>query len=338
MSLPEKIKAVVQPDSKSTKLVETTIPIPAPGSGYLVKVKATSPCPRERTWASLYPDLYTAGAVVVPGTEGAGVVVTAPADGRYKVGDEVFYRTDAWLLGSMAEYIAVPAENVALKPASLSWSEAAATPLSSLTSWQGLFEHANLDPNALDADPKVAAAAREKNAKKRVLITGAVGGVGSWGLKFASAAGAGAVVAVCAGAKAADAKAFGATEIVDYTTTSVDKWAAEDPKREVDIILDCVGADLSKYWAVVKDGGSFLSMVGDPAGAKPADSKKQLADAKWYLVQPRGSDLQRIANLVEKKNLKPLIDSVVPFSQFAEAFDKVDSGKTKGKVVITVPE
>ena len=337
MLLPEKIKAVIQPDVNSTGLEESMIPTPvAKGTDYLVKVNATAPCPRERNWPALYPDLFPASALRVPGTEGAGVIITTPAEGKFHVGNDVFYRTDAWLPGSMAEYIVVPEENLARKPASLSWTEAAATPLSSLTAWQGLFEHGTLDPAALSYSPDPAAL--DHNSKMRVLVTGAAGAVGTWALTFASAAGAGAVVAVCSGGKAAAARAAGATEVVDYTSTSVDKWVAEDPHRAVDLILDCVGADLDKYWSAIKPGGAFLSMVADPTAAKPEGMDKTLAASKWYLVQPRGSDLSNIGALIDRKGWKPLIDSVVPFAQFAQAFDKVDSGRTKGKVVITVPE
>lgn len=334
MSIPSQIRAYLQPDLSMTKLVETTTTTPKPtGTDFLVKVKATSPCPRERTWPALYPDLYKTSENHIPGTEGAGTVVVA-GDSSFKVGDEVFYRTDAWLKGSLAEYAAVPAANLAPKPASLSWTDAAATPLSTLTAWQGLFEHGSLDPKGLGSSPDPKAVAH--NATQRVLITGAAGGVGSWAVKFAHAAGA-TVVAVVSGDKADDARAFGADEIVDYKITDASKWAKEDPaKREVDTIVDCVGADLPKYWDAIKNGGRFLSVVGDPAGAKPEGETKVLADAKWYLVVPRGSDLSNIGKLIEANGWKPLIDSVVGFDQAAEAFDKVDSGRTKGKVVITV--
>lgn len=336
MALPDKIKAVIQPDKTSIDLVETTIPRPsASGTDSLIRVKATSPCLRERNWPVLDPHLFQSDGPRIVGTEGAGVIVTAGTD-KFNVGDEVYYSANAWQPGSLAEYVVVAGENIALKPASLSWTDAAATPLSALTAWQGLFEHGTLDPKGVGANPD--SAARAHNAKQRVLVTGAVGGVGSWAVKFAHAAGAGGIIAVVSGSKAADATAFGATEVIDYTTTSADKWVQEDPTREVDMVLDCAGPNLDRYWAAVKDGGCFLSIVEDPAPAKPEGNTKVLSSAKWILVKPNGAELSHIGQLIEANGWKPLVDSVFPFEQSAEAYDKVDNGRPKGKVAIVVEQ
>lgn len=335
-SLPTSMKAVYQPDPKSTHLILTTTPLPklSDPQDYLIKVKAVAPCLNELTWEINFPQLYPPDRERVPCTECAGVIVDGPADGPFKPGDEVFYRNDAWNTGTLREYAVARAPQMALKPKTLNWTDAAATPLSALTAWQGLFEHGTLDKAAIHGDT----AAREKNAKARVLITGGGGGVGSWAVQFASAAGAGAIVAVAGPSKASDVRGFGATEFIDYTQQSIDKWAAEDPAaREVDLILDCVGgATTGSCWTAIKNGGTFLSVVGQPDASKPEGETKAVAKGEWFLVQCRGSDLAEIAQLVDAGECKPLVDSVFPLEKFAEAFDRVEGGKSKGKVVITV--
>lgn len=334
MSLPKTVKAVIQPDPASSDLELTTLPFPEMENDddHLVKVEGTSPCLGELTWEAAFPSLFEGKKRDrVPGTEGSGVIIKAPAGSEFKDGDQVFWRTDAWITGAAREYTIVPGKFLARKPGSLSLIQAAATPLSSLTAWQGLFEHGNLDPEAIEGDKT----AREKNAALRVLITGASGSVGSYAVRFASAAGVGTIVAVCSGAKAAEVRKYGATDVIDYRATTVEAWAGEDAGRKVDLILDCVGGNgLAGLWSALKDGGTFLSVSGNPADSKPAG--KTVKAAKWYLVNPRGSDLARIARLIERGGFTPLIDSVVPLDQFAQAWKKVDSGKAQGKVVVTL--
>jgi NADPH:quinone reductase-like Zn-dependent oxidoreductase len=256
-------------------------------------------------------------------------VIEAPEGSVFKAGDTVFWRTDAWLTGAAREVTVVPEKYLAHTPKSLSLDIAAATPLSSLTAWQGIFEHGTIDPAAVDGD----AAAKEHNAKQRIMITGAAGAVGSWALEFARAAGVGHIIAVCSGAKAEKAKKYGATEVIDYRTSSVPTWAQTNPP--VDLIFDCVGGGtIAGLWSAVKDGGVFLSVCANPADTQPAS--KVVMTAKWFLVEPRGSDLGRIVALIDARSFEPQIDSVVPFEQFAEAWAKVDAGKTNGKVVVKV--
>ncbi|BEI81846.1 hypothetical protein CcaverHIS002_0210060 [Cutaneotrichosporon cavernicola] len=317
-------RAVIQPDPAKSLLQATSLTLPSPGvDDYLIAMRGTAPCLGELTWESAYPEMFSKRIHRVPGTEGAGVVLATPANGQFKVGDAVMFRLDAWLSGTLRDYTLVPAANVARKPTSLSWTEASATPLSSLTAWQGLFEHGVLDASSIG---------EAKDKGKKVLVTGASGSVGMWALRFGHAAGA-TMVALGSGAKAADMKAAGAAEVIDYRTQSVDDWAKNN---SVDQVLDCTGKDTAKVWSALKDGGRFLSMCTDPSQSKPEGKTAEVA--KWYLVQPRGSDLARIADLIDANGWRPIIDSVVPFESFQAAYDKVDGGKAAGKVVITVSD
>jgi NADPH:quinone reductase-like Zn-dependent oxidoreductase len=334
-TFPKSIKAIHQVDKTSSqlKLVETPFPALTPDS-VLVKVAATSPCLGELWWARDFPALIPADREPVPGQDVAGTVVAVSESSTFKIGDEVYARIRADLPGGAREYTIVPEESLALKPKSLSWTEAAATPLSALTAWQAVFEQAGLEAAAVFGDE----AARGRNAAKRVLITAAGGSVGGWAVQFAHSAGAGAIVSVNSADKNSRVKELGATEFIDYTSTSVDAWASENPKeREVDIVVDCIGGPgLKNLWGAVKDGGVFISIGGAPDSVKPEDNTKKLAKSLFFVVEPLGSQLAEISKLIEKGAFKILIDSVVEFDQYQEAFDRVESRKANGKVIIKV--
>ncbi|KAH6608440.1 hypothetical protein Trco_001786 [Trichoderma cornu-damae] len=334
-NLPATIKAVYQQDPKLTtlKLLQTPIPKPAGPEDHLIKVKATAPCLGELGWEINYPSIFPPNRERVPGTEGAGVVATSPASSPFQPGDEVYFRLHARYPGCLREYTIVHTEELALKPKTLDWIEATATPLSTLTAWQGMFTQGTLDKRGIRGD----ADARARNGKLRVLITGAGGSVGSWAVRFAAAAGAGSVVAQCSGANAEAARKAGATEIIDYKKQSISEWAQGDASREVDLILDCLGGPtLASCWSAVKEDGVLLSVVGGPDELKPESVTKKLAKSAWYLMDCRGGDLKEIADFIDSRWLKPQIDSVVEFEEFQAAYDKVEQKKAKGKVVIKV--
>ncbi|KAF3361377.1 Lipase 1 [Verticillium dahliae VDG1] len=153
--------------------------------------------------------------------------------------------------------------------------------------------------------------ARARNGGVAVFVAGAGTSVGTWAVQFAALAGA--------------------------RKTHVEAWVGGSPDREVDLVVDCVGgASMGGLWSVVKNGGTFLSICADPDSVKPAQNSKTLEKAEWFIVESLGEQLGDIAQLVEAGRARPVIDSVIPFEQFQEAFDKVESRKTKGKVIIRV--
>ena len=336
-TLPDTIRVIHQPDKMSNHLVMDRGPLPTPShpSDMLIKVKTTCPCLGELTWAAAYPQTFTSDREPVPGQDVAGIVVTAPEDSGFKPGDEVFGRIEANRAGGCREYAVVRKEEMALKPKELGWVEGAATPLSALTAWQALFYQGTLDKEAVYGDVQ----AKRSNAAKRVFIAGAGTTVGSWAVQFAALAGAGAVIALCSGSGAERVKGFGATEIVDYTKTTAEAWVHEDAQREVDLVVDCIGgANMSHLWAVVRDGGSFVTIAGDPFAVKPEGNTKTLHKCGFFIVESLGTQLAELAKLVEAGKARPMVDGVFEFDQFAEAFDRVESRKAKGKVVIKVSE
>lgn len=342
--LPQNIRAVIQPDPNVDKLILTKTALPLPNEGdteeHLVQIKATSPCLAELTWERNFPDAFSGEhkRERVPGTEGAGIIITAPEGSPFKPNDEVYFRNQAERRGCLSDYTLINKSSLALKPKTQNWFEAAVTPLSSLTAYQALFEHGLLDPRAITTqggDIK----ARKANSKVRVLITAASGSVGSWAVQLAAAAGAGAIVAVSGPSKLEEVQKAGATDVVDYTKQSVADWASQDPSsRQCDMGLDCVGGDsLASCWTAIKEGGVLLSVSDSPDRVKPASlASKKLAKATWFLVQPRGSDLAEITKIVDAGMGKPRIDSVVEFEDFQRAFDKVETRHANGKVVIKV--
>ena len=244
-----------------------------------------------------------------------------PSGSQFKPGDEVFARIHTTRPGAGREYALARQTELALKPKTLGWIDAAATPLSALTAltaWQAVFTHGTLEPAAVFGDED----AKARNAQKRVLITAAGGGVGGWAVQFAAAAGAGAVVAVNSGAKAQLVRELGATEVVDYQKQAVDAWASEDPaSREVDLIVDCIGGPtIVHLWSAIKEGGTFLSICNHPDAVKPADTTKTLAKTHWFIVEPLGSQLGEISKLIDAGSFKPLVDSVFEFEQFQQAW------------------
>lgn len=342
------MKVVHQPDPKSTDLVLEDGPLPkrVHAEDCLIRIYTASPCLGELHWEEWFPSLFEPGRERVPCTEAAGVIVEAPpppqqhdaasSDQRvFKEGDHVFFRLAPAMAGNLRQYAIARTSQLAHKPNNIGWVEAGATPLSALTAWQGVFDQGVLDHRGVLGD----ADARQQNSKFRILITGAAGVVGGWAVQLAALAGAGAVVAYTGGPSSADyVRGLGATEIVDYKKTTLDEWVAQDPaQRSVDAVLDCVGgATLAGCWHAVKEGGALLSVASDPGQNKPESITKSLAVAKWFLVEPKGSQLALAAKLMEEGKCVTKVDSAVEFEDFRVAFDKVEHKKAKGKVVIKV--
>ncbi|KAB5536465.1 hypothetical protein GE09DRAFT_328586 [Coniochaeta sp. 2T2.1] len=338
-SLPKTMRQLLQPSIHSPNLILTTAPVPTPSSpdDVLVRVAACAPCAGELLWAANFPGTIPTSKEMVPCQDLAGTVVTSPVP-KFQPGDRVFCRLDAARAGSAREYAVAKVSELAKVPEGLGWVDAAATPLSSLTAWQAVFVHGSLEVGGLKGDET----ARERNGKKRVLITGAAGGVGGWAVQLASLAGAGGVVAVCGKGKEEKVRKLGATEVVDYTATSIEEWVAVDPgKREVDLVVDVVGGkSLAGCWAAVKEGGVILSVNTPPDMVKPAglEGKKKVEKSEFFIVEPLGSNLAEVAELVKGGKVRPVVDSVWPFDQFEKAFERLESGHGNGKIIIKVAE
>jgi NADPH:quinone reductase-like Zn-dependent oxidoreductase len=228
----------------------------------------------------------------------------------FKPGDEVYSRPDIKRDGAYAEYIAVKASEVAFKPKSVDHIHAAAVPLAGITAWHCLFEAAGL------------------TAGQRVLIHAAAGGVGSYAVQLARWKGAH-VIGTASARNQDFVFQLGADEIIDYQTTQF-----EDVVQPVDVVFDTVGGEVQeRSWQVVKPGGILVSVVSPPPEEKAAAHQCRSA---YVFIQPRADWLTEMAQLIDSGQVKPIVETVLPLSQAAEAHKLSEGGHTRGKIVLQV--
>ena len=267
------------------------------------------------------------------GCELSGIVVkTGSKVSRFKVDDAIFSRLDKSRIGTFAEYAAVRENDVALKPANLSHTEAASVPLAGLTAWQGLQDIAGL------------------RAGQKVLIHAGSGGVGSFAIQLAKHIGA--TVATTVSGKNADlVRRLGADIVIDYNTQRF-----EDELRDYDVVFDTVGgATQHRSFGVLKPGGILVTITGIPTanffrhwglpfwiqgfGFIKNFTASRLAKArnvrfKFFLMQASGAQLSAIASLLKSKTIVPVIDRIFPLDQTREALAYSEAGHSVGKVII----
>ncbi len=296
------------------RLVYEDAPQPSPRAGeVLVSVYATGVIATELTWVPTYET--KAGGVrelPIPGHDLSGVVEeVGPGVTTLAKGSEVYALTAFDRDGAQADYtIALPSE-LAPKPRTLTHVEAAAVPLSGLTAWQALFEHAHLV------------------ADQSVLIHGAAGGVGVFAVQLARWAGAH-IIATASAHNRDFLRELGVNEIIDYTTTRF-----EDLVHNVDVVFDMVGRDtLERSWQVVKPGGVLVSVVSPRPSF--AEAKSQHVRPVWFVVEPNREQLIQIGSLIDAGKIRPIIDTVLPLSQARQAYEQGDGGHRRGKIVLRV--
>jgi NADPH:quinone reductase-like Zn-dependent oxidoreductase len=297
-------------------LVYEDVPQPHPGPGeVLVRVYATGVIVNELRWNETYETKAGSKRVLpIPGRDLSGVVVeVGPGVTALTEGAEVYGMLDYGRDGAEADYtIALPAE-LAPKPRTLDYVQAAAVPLSALTAWQGLFEHASLV------------------AGQTVLIHGGAGGVGVFAVQLARWAGAH-VIATASARNRDFLRELGADEFIDYTTTRF-----EDVVHDVDLVFDLVGGDtLQRSWQVIKPGGTLVSVVSPRPSFEEA--KAHDMHAVWFVVEPNREQLIQIGELIDAGKLRPIIDAVFPLSQARQAYEQGTKGHTRGKVVLRVAD
>jgi NADPH:quinone reductase-like Zn-dependent oxidoreductase len=239
---------------------------------------------------------------------------------RFKPGDEVYGGAD----GSFAEYVTPRAEgSMALKPANMSFEQAAAVPIAGVTALQALRDQGHLRPG------------------QKVLINGASGGVGTFAVQIAKQLGA-EVTGVCSGRNAALVQSLGADHVIDYTRADFTKGSVH-----YDLIVDTVGThSISDYRRVLTPGGALV-IVGGPSdgawlgamsGALKATAVAPFVHEKlvFFLAHLNKEDLEALAAMMEAGKLTPVIDRRYPLAQTREALSYLLQGHARGKVVINV--
>jgi NADPH:quinone reductase-like Zn-dependent oxidoreductase len=285
-------------------------PTLAPGDA-LVRVHAAGISPAEFTWRIWTTPDGSDRLPLIPGHELSGVVAAlGPGVTSVAIGDEVFALSDVLRDGAAAEYVAVRANELAAKPRSVDHVHAAATPLSALTAWQGLFDHGGL------------------RAGPHVLIHGAAGGVGTFAVQLARWRGARVSVSVST-RNVAFTRDLGADQAIDYTTTRF-----EDAVREVDVVLDTVGGDTcERSWDVLRSGGTLVTIVRPPS-EEWADRRR--ARGVFFLVEPNRQQLAEIAQLIDAGRVQPVVEAVYPLAEARQAYERGLREHLRGKLVVRV--
>ncbi|WP_137790184.1 NADP-dependent oxidoreductase [Bacillus sp. E(2018)] len=253
---------------------------------------------------------------------------------KFQPGDKVFGRPRKSRIGTFAEYISVHEEDVAIAPSNISLVESASLPLVGLTTWQAFHEVIQL------------------KAGQKILIHAGAGGVGTFAIQLAKEMGA--YVATTASEKGYDlVKSLGADEVINYKEQDFEKVL-----KGYDAVFDTLGGiSLEKSFEVLKPGGKIVSVSAVPNKAFAEENrlgflkkvifsivsskltkleKKHNVHYHFLFMKPSGEQLSRIADLVEKEDILPVIDKVFSFEEAQKAIEYVETGRAKGKVVIKV--
>ena len=245
----------------------------------------------------------------VMGADISGVVEALGPDVHdFYIGQPVFAYSPYG--GGYSEFAIALASNVAPKPSNVSDVEAAATPLAALTAWQALFDIADVQ------------------AGQKVLIHGGAGGVGTFAVQLAHRAGATVVVTAAEGHEAF-LRRLGADQVINYQTTRF-----EDVVRHVGVVLDLVGGETQdRSWNVLKLGGTFVSTVKLPCQEK---ALIRGVSAVKMQTHSKGDQLTLIGDLIANGELKVVVDKVLPLCEARQAHELIQSGHTRGKIVLSV--
>ncbi|MDL2356009.1 MAG: NADP-dependent oxidoreductase [Pseudomonadota bacterium] len=269
---------------------------------------------------------------VIPGTDVSGVIEALADDvADFAVGDDVYamVRFPSGLAGdsqAYAEYVSVPASELARKPAGIDHVHAAAAPMSLLTAWQFMIALGHDAPNPLQPHQH----APVPLAGKTVLVNGAAGGVGHFALQLAKWQGA-RVIAVASGRHEALLRELGADQFIDYTTT-----AAEDVVRDVDLVIDAVGGPhTGRFLRTLKRGGALFPVF--PLGYSGAEEAERLGvTVSSTQVRSNGAQLAEIGRLLDAGTIRVAIDSTFALADAGRAHERAASGHLRGKIVLTV--
>jgi NADPH:quinone reductase-like Zn-dependent oxidoreductase len=303
------MKAIVVTDQAAGRagmtLVERPEPVPAIND-VVVQVHASGFVPTETEWPSTWTDrLNRDRTPVIPGHELAGVVTALGYGTRgLSVGQRVFGLTDWYRDGTLAEYVAVEARNLAPLPGDVDFTVGASLPISGLTAWQGLFDHGRV------------------RAGHTVLAHGAAGAVGTMVTQLAREAGA----YVIGTGRAADRQKvldFGAREFVDLDNDTLDDVGG------VDLVFDVIGGDIQRRSAgLIRAGGTLVTVVGPPE-ARPADGL-----AIDFVVESDRAQLGEIVRRVRDGRLRTNIGEIATLDDAVAALNP--TGRLNGKTVIRV--
>jgi NADPH:quinone reductase-like Zn-dependent oxidoreductase len=303
------MKAIVVTDAAAGTAGMTLVERPEPeaaGSDVVVEVHASGFTPGELSWPGTWTDrLGRDRRPSIPGHEVAGVVSALGYGTRgLAVGQRVFGLTDWTRDGTLAEYVAVEARNLAPLPGDVDFAVGASLPISGLTAWQGLFVHGRFQVG------------------QSVLVHGAAGGVGSMATQLAREAGA-YVIGTGRAADRQTALDFGVQEFVDLDNDSLSDVGG------VDLVFDVIGGDVARRsMDLIRAGGMLVTIAGPPE-ARPVDGL-----AVDFVVEADRAQLGEVVQRVRDGRLRTNIGNVAPLDDAVPAFNPTE--RIKGKTIIRV--
>lgn len=296
-------------DAGLSGLTLTELPPPhAAENDVIVQVHAAGFTPGELAWPGTWTDRAGRDRTPsVPGHELSGVVTELGyGTTGLTVGQRVFGLTDWTRNGSLAQYVAVEARNLAPLAADVDHITAAALPISGLTAWQALFDHAHLTTG------------------QSVLIHGAAGGVGSIAVQLARGVGARVIGTGRAGDRDT-VLGLGADAFVDLQADRLEDIG------EVDVVFDVIGGEILQHsTALVRPGGTLVT-IAEPVTVHPRDGR-----AVFFVVEPDRARLADLAQRLRDGHLTPIVGAVRPLAETASAF--APDTRTPGKTIIRVTD
>ena len=249
----------------------------------------------------------------IPGMDVAGVVEKVGANvTKFKAGDPVYAYLSFQEQGGYAEFTIAKENETALKPKGISFEQAAAVPLAATTAWQALIDTAGL------------------KAGQTVLIHGGSGGVGHFAIQIAKARGA-KVIATASAPNQDLLKQLGVDQPIDYTKTKF-----EDVVKNADVVLEATRSDsMSRSYGVMKKGGFIVSITGPP---DQAQLDQHGLRGQFIMAHPEAKVLEELTKLIEAKKLTPIVSQVFPLTEAAKAQQQIQTGHTRGKIVLKVAD
>ncbi len=287
-------------------LVLEQVPCPEPNADQvLIRLDAAGVNPADwKSRAGLYKQFTPLQFPWTPGLEGSGIIEAVGANvTTFKKGDEVY----GILTGGYAEYALASANDVQPKPAGLTFEQAAAVPMGVLTAWGAVIDAANVE------------------AGQRVLIHGAAGGVGSYAVQLAKWKGAH-VTGTASAHNLEFVRSIGAENVIDYNATRF-----ETVLKDMDAVIDTVGGDLpERSFQVIRPGSIFVTVA-----ARLAEDAGKAQNIRAMGAGRASTDkLKQISELIESKQLTPVVGAVFPLSDARQAQELSQAGHGRGRILL----
>jgi NADPH:quinone reductase-like Zn-dependent oxidoreductase len=269
---------------------------------------------------------------VILGTDISGVVEAIADDVEsFSVGDEVYsmVRFAVGLAGdskAYAEYVSVPASEVALKPTGIDHMHAAGAPMSLLTAWQFLIELGHNQPNPLQLNQH----APMPFLGKTILVNAAAGGVGHFAVQIAKLKGAH-VIAVASGKHESLLRDLGVDEFIDYMKTP-----PEEVAHDIDLVIDALGGpSTGRFLRTLKRGGALFPVF--PLGFSGAEDAEKLGvTVSATQVRSSGAQLKEVGRLLDDGTIRVVLDSTYALADARKAHERAAQGHIQGKIVLNV--